>query len=84
MILENIYWLLNIIFVAWAWLALALTPVTIFFNVKKEGAQDPVRKRFYRKWGMVTLILGPVCLLWLLPLILILRYAVIDLMLTGY
>lgn len=82
--IESIYWLLNILFVTWAWVAIALTPVAIYFNIKKEKTDDPVLRRRFRKWGIVTLILGPICLFFILPILGLLRYVVMDLMITNY
>ncbi len=78
------YFLLNYLFIAWAWLALALTPVAIYLNIKKENAADPGQKKKFKKWGLVTLILGPVSLLWVVPILGLLRYFMVDLMVINY
>jgi uncharacterized membrane protein len=70
---------LNIIFFFLFWFSIAVTPAAIYLNIKKESIQDPSRRAWYKKWGIITLVLGPVLLLILLPFIASARYFTLSL-----
>lgn len=60
------------------WFGVAVTPVAIYLNIKKEGTEDPVKRAWYRKWGAIAVFLGPVLLLVLLPFISFARVFTLD------
>jgi hypothetical protein len=67
--MPSAYTFLNILFFLLFWFGIAATPVALYLNIKKESTENPLKRVWYRKWGMVAVILGPVLLLVLLPFI---------------
>jgi hypothetical protein len=77
--MEGIYSFLQVLLIFWLCFSLILTPLAIYLNVKKEAASDPLKKKHYRIWGWVCIIFGPVCLLFLVPLLAYLRIFILGL-----
>jgi len=77
--MEGVFTFLSILFVFWFWFSLSLTPIAIYLNIKKENIEDPRRKMRYRKWGIICLVLGPVSLLFLVPIIAYMRLFIFEL-----
>jgi len=71
--MNGLYVWLGAMFGFWFWVAILFTPVAIYLNVMKEKIDSPALKRKYRKWGIITAILGPGSLLVILPLISFMR-----------
>lgn len=57
----------SVIFIFFFWLSVFVTPLAIYFNVKKEGEEDPLAKARFKKLGLLAVIFGPVAFLVLLP-----------------
>ena len=71
--MNGLYVWLGTMFGFWFWVAVLFTPVAIYLNIMKERIEAPALKRKYKKWGMITLLLGPGSLLVILPVISFMR-----------